>query len=114
MKLGRLIRELDAMPHDALCEFDTGGYPGSANTYRGYYQDLALSRYEYPVTVAQVLETLNNVNGNMLEGYKGGEYVMHDDVTVYVAEWGSCSGVVTSRVQLLIDGKVIITTHEED
>jgi len=92
--LGQLIDALEAVGDKAnACRFDfCHAVPGKLDSYRGYYEDLALGwepQTNYPEpTVAHVLDTLKKQIGTTVHGYKGGDYVVSRDQTVYVANYG--------------------------
>ena len=98
MTLGSLIDQLKARPQDQPVVFEFGRMqPTSINSYRGYYDQLALG-FEMPswdakdATVATLLGLCQDVDGKVLEGYKGGDYLMGRDTEVWVANWGeTCS-----------------------
>lgn len=61
---------------------------GNPHSYRGYYHCLAFEPME-GVTVAQMLEDAKNAIGSTYEGYKGGDYEMDGNTSVYIAHYGS-------------------------
>lgn len=85
------------------------------DSYRGYYSDLAinnpLSSVEW--AVAEVLEDLECAVGEDFTGYKGGNFTMGPQTLVWVSEYGTCSGLGVTGVEL-VDGVVIITSAQID
>lgn len=81
MVLQDLIEQLKVFPDDYSIDL---GYPHS---YRGYYDRLAVEPGRTN-TVGNFREELEDVLGNELEGYKGGQFLMKKNTPVYVAEWG--------------------------
>ena len=69
--------------------------PGRFCSYRGYYEDLALgfedSRYK-SVTVGELLQACEEIEGKILEGWKGGDYKMTRETPVWVANSGQSTG----------------------
>lgn len=108
LTLGAAITKLEAMDPalTVVCSDDASSAPGYAMSYRGYYSDIAFS--PVPATdVAAFLATCRNALDTTMEGYKGGEYLMHKDVPIWIAEYG-CSGdrAVVDLVQ--VDGKAVL------
>lgn len=85
MTLGELIKRLEALPQDMIlhCGF---AHPHS---YRGYYEDLAFEPQE-DVSIGAMLTCAKEAVGKMYFGWKGGEYIMTEYTTVWLAEQGTC------------------------
>ncbi len=99
LRLGQIISALETAEADHSVEFDFGGFaPGKINSYRGYYCDLALSFTDERTTVARLLTALKAADGQIFEGYKGGEYIMDLETPVWVANYGDSHGVAVVRV----------------
>ena len=73
---------------------------GDAISYRGYYSDLAIEPMAELSSTGDLMMTLMAVQGNTLEGYKGGDYLMDDDTPVWLASYGSASGHAVVRWQI--------------
>jgi len=101
--------------------FDFGMRPSGASSYRGYYCELGLEysetgggsafyngdvvhdgdygrsykevEYKLPElpSAYDFIDMLNEIAGKDMVGYKGGDYTMHKNVAVYVANYGSTS-----------------------
>jgi hypothetical protein len=85
MTLGKLIDRLAAMPPDAqVCKLSC------PHSYRGYYTDLAFEPTTDHMTVADALVTCRAAMGEVLIGYKGGEFQMGRNTPVWIAEYGHC------------------------
>ena len=84
LTLGELWDLLEDVPDDYTIPVD------GCHSYRGYYEDLALSvNQEQKWTVAAVRMVLGcALNGEVFTGYKGGEYVMDQNTPLWLAEWG--------------------------
>ena len=57
------------------------------HSYRGFYEQLAFEPKE-DVSVEDMLSACNEANGNIYEGYKGGEYKMGDWTEVWISKEG--------------------------
>lgn len=95
LNLGELIDLLKRCPQKDLVKFDFGSTtPGQCDSYRGYYEDLALGfevdASDYP-TVAELQETLTEAIGETFQGWKGGEYRMDRNSRLWVANCGQTS-----------------------
>lgn len=91
--LGQLIDALEGQKQTNPVRFDFCMVePTKLNSYRGYYEDLALGwkpQTNYPKpTVADLLATLKKQLGTTVHGYKGGEYVVSRSQILYVANYG--------------------------
>lgn len=119
LRLGALIAALDKLPQGAPVQF---GYndklaPKSVNSYRGYYEDLAVQPSEAYVTVQEFRGTLKGAVGHQFTGYKGGTFTMDAKSTVWVSAWGECwDRCITGFKLLKVDGVdvvSVITKKEE-
>lgn len=82
MTLGTLIQRLE--------QFDPGKLVSGvrrAISYRGYYCGLAIEPQGESVTAGRLLEICRGAMDNVLEGYKGGEYIMGRNTPVWVASY---------------------------
>lgn len=91
MTLGQLIKELELHPPDATVTFDEGENPGSFGSYRGYYDQLALSEETEAKTVGGLLTLARAADGAVFHGYKGGEYQMSLTTPVWIDNPGDYS-----------------------
>ena len=93
--LGALRELLEAAPKDAQIKIEVNGklhgYDG-LESYRGYYSDLSINIEGGTADVQQVLNDLNEADGDTFTGYKGGEYTMNSDTLMWADFYGSCSG----------------------
>jgi hypothetical protein len=90
-----------------------GKVPGELNSYRGDYADIAVSPDDspYPVTVMEFAYQLDKAIGGVFYGYKGGEYRMHADSTLWVASYGESTGYQVTDVTFG-DGMVMMHVEE--
>lgn len=74
MKLGEIIDALkDCDPTSTIrYDFSYDG-PDYIESYRGFYNELALTGLRYGVTVAEVLKMCEKAVGATFTGYKGGD-----------------------------------------
>lgn len=105
MTLGELIKTLKRKDQDKYITFDFVHFrpAGGVHSYRGYYEDLAIG-YESgrDTKVAEVVKWLEEAEGKSFYGYKGGEYTMHSDTAVWVANSNESGG--TAIVDVVDDG----------
>jgi len=104
MTLGELIDALEAMPKRAEV-----ANLRNAHSYRGYYSDLAFERRGGMRPAADLLKECRAKMGQVLRGYKGGDFVMGALTPVWVADYG-CSGL--KLMDLHVGGE--IDTAEDD
>ncbi len=85
--LGEIIAHLEKLPRDRILE---RGFR-RPHSYRGYYEDLAFEPIQF-IGVGFMLDEARSALGKTFEGYKGGQYKMHEGTDCWLAEWG-CTGV---------------------
>lgn len=81
MTIGKLIDVLESMYRNTPVNL------GDPHSYRGYYSDLGLTPCD--ATVQDLLNDCRSAMGRVFYGYKGGEFIMHENTPVWVASWGS-------------------------
>ena len=69
--------------------------PGS---YRGYYEDLAFHPTEN-VSIGAMLKDAKDSMGKTFSGYKGGDFIMKEYTSVWLAEYG-CEGETLGPILL--------------
>lgn len=117
LTLGGLIDALERAPQDADVQYDFCYLrPTTVDSYRGYYDHLALgwtnervSAGKYWPKVAEVLATLKAAVGKTFEGWKGGRYVMKPDTPVWVANAGEAGGTGIVGVDAEAHSVILIT-----
>jgi hypothetical protein len=116
MRLGKLIDKLEQCDQTKTVRFDFGGFvPTELDSYRGYYEDLALGFQEYKdITVAELLAECKKAIGKTFYGYKGGDYVMDEATTVWVSNYGRSDCTVIDGILELSWCVVIETKYEVD
>lgn len=120
LTLRSLISQLDKLNEpDEKVYFDFGRmYPTEINSYRGYYEDLAIGytedyRKNEPQSVAEFLNQLNACLGRSFQGYKGGTYVAGEDSAIWVANWGDTTDTIITEVKVAYSGIFLLTANEE-
>ena len=98
INVGQLLEQLNQIskklktskaPPDILFDF---GYicPAGFGSYRGYYEDLAIHYEEERwCKHAHFENELKEMLGNTITGHKGGDYRVHADTPVWVANPGN-------------------------
>ena len=100
MTLGTLLKTLKMLPPSAKFE---KGFCG-ASSYRGHYHNLGLFPAEN-VGVESMIKVLTDSNGTHFDGWKGGEFLMHEDVDCYLAYDGNTGPAIV--------GVAITSTYSE-
>lgn len=117
IRLGWLIRLLEAEPKENSVVFDFGGFiPRKIDSYRGFYEQLAISYdddWQTEMKVADILGVLRGVVGKTLTGYKGGDYLMGEDTPVWAAKWGECNSTAITGLADC-NWQTVIETRWED
>lgn len=89
--LGELITELKKLPPEQKLNFALY-YPHS---YRGYYKELAFEPCVDAVTVGELLADAERANGTTFCGWKGGDFLMTEETTVWIAFEGNLGQPLT-------------------
>lgn len=112
LTLGDIITKLELLSPDTPILFDFGPSPTKLDSWRGSYAELALGFTDTtPNTVGNLLtECLSAVNRTFL-GYKGGEYTMDRQTSVWVANYGEVGCSVGVRNIVRDTTTVIIVTN---
>ncbi len=96
MTVRELVLALKRRQSDEKVYYDfCGFFPYKIDSYRGDYSELALSYARHtdlrpvePHTVAQLIDLLEGVVGKVLQGYKGGDFLMRASTPVWVSNYG--------------------------
>ena len=111
MTLGQLIEQLEKMNPESeiICSTDTSMVFTTFNSYRGYYDDLALgyiakdyyeeNKDDEIHTVKDFLEEAKRCLGKTFYGWKGGEFIMDKDTPLWVANNGHTSHFIIDRIE---------------
>jgi hypothetical protein len=98
LTLGQAIERLDGCDQAGAVVFSDGGHPGEADSYRGYYSDLALAPNGNLRTVAELVAELRRALNATFEGYKGGDFVMGPNTPLWRAPYGSTGEAIVDLV----------------
>ncbi len=85
MTISKLLERLNELDDETLIEGLS-----DPHSYRGYYSDLALEPGPEKVAVRELKESVSEVLGTELCGYKGCDFLMAKDTPVWVANYGCC------------------------
>jgi hypothetical protein len=92
MTMQQFADALKAMPADEVPYFDfCHTRPTRLDSYRGYYEDVALGWTDAPSRAPTCNELAASVQariGKTQEGYKGGTYTVYPDTAIWVANHG--------------------------
>lgn len=116
--LGELILKLETFNVDMAVVFDVNNYhPTSIDSWRGSYCELALGYgdAEKAPMLSVFLCLLKGTVGQVLTGYKGGDYLMGKITPVWVANYSECGGFRKGGETAVVDvivkaGNVVIKT----
>lgn len=107
--LGELIGLLEGVPSTCEVRFAFNDFvPTRLQSYRGYYEQLALgfdTDYQRGCTVANLLTALRSAIGATLDSYKGGGYTIGRDTPVWAANWGEAPS--TAIIGLSEEGSTV-------
>jgi hypothetical protein len=132
LTIRQIIERCEALkPYETLPVrvFDEDGehYHGqhvySTDSYRGYYNELSIDplsdaeavRLRHSgMTLAQFTTAMYGAVGRTYSGWKGGEYTMHDDTFVWIAERGTSDGLMVKDLKLSDNGADIRLVGKRD
>lgn len=115
LTLGQLIAALKACPRGTCVKFDhNGGAPGTFDSYRGYYSDLAIDSGNKPKTAAKLLSHAMRANGKAFHGYKGGDYVMTANTPLWNAPYGVCGRAIVGTRYSATDKVLTLITEDAE
>lgn len=110
MTLGEFIKQLEKIPKNYLVfikPYDL--IPQDFDSYRGYYDQLALN-YDIngSCTVEKLLKLAKQSVNKTFIGYKGGEFVMTKNTPIWISNYGNTSSILLTKVEIPFDGYVYI------
>ena len=106
--LGDLIELLKQCPSNAMFQ---GGFC-EPHSYRGYYSELAVEPCE-DTPVTEMISCLEGVLDTYLDGYKGGEFKMDENVDVYLSSYGMVSNIKIVGYGIKVGGEYCLITEDE-
>lgn len=106
MTLGEMISTLSRKDQNASIRYDfVHFYPTTIESWRGVYAELAIGYSNVPdpeegyvPIVAQFLAKLKEAVGKEYHGWKGGEYIMHENTPMHVANSGEAGNTIISDI----------------
>jgi hypothetical protein len=105
MTLGAMIEKLKGMKPTARVANLV-----SAQSYRGYYIDLAFEQKKGTRPASELLSECLDAMGKVFGGYKGGDFVMGALTPVWVANYGCCG---ERLVDIGIGGKITMAPEDD-
>lgn len=93
LTLGSAIAALSSLDRAILIGVDTGGGVRELDSYRGYYSDLAFRPSGEATPIGVVLDALQAALGQTFQGYKGGDFLMHEKTPLWLSPYGDNSGI---------------------
>lgn len=110
--LGELIDALAQAKPDDIVHFDfCNTVPDGVDSYRGYYDHLALGwKEESECTAGALLADLRAADGKVFQGYKGGDFCMYRETPMWVANYGRSGYTCVTGVIVHGYGYVTILT----
>lgn len=95
--LGRMIEILKGIKQDSPVSM----YFADPHSNRGSYDRLGIelhtSKYEDRFYVSDIVNFLTDQIGKVYGGWKGGEFMMHDDTIVCISSWGDSGNPITEE-----------------
>lgn len=119
MNIGQFIQELRKYPLSALVTIEPFElYPTTFDSYRGYYDELALGySIEEPeklMTVEDLINEAISCIGKEFIGYKGGHFTMDTNTPLWISNYGKCSDTKIEKITMPLDGYVEIHCYKID
>lgn len=111
MRLGAFIEALEKCEPTLPVVLDKGGSLNEFISYRGYYEDLAVTPSQDISTVKNILDRARAAVGEMFQGYKGGDFWMTKNTILWVAGYGCCGDKLVSVTPEA--NRVVIGTAED-
>lgn len=116
LSLGEIKEQLKQFNSYRVVRFVGTEYsPDETSSYRGSYDELAISYTDSEITVSEFIKMLKKALTQNYTGYKGGEYTMWDTTPVWVArDCSDYSQMAIVSVFLSEDGFVYLGTRRKD
>jgi hypothetical protein len=94
-----------------VVRFTDGGGPGEEESYRGYYSDLSFNLGD-EIPAVDFLKQCEAALGATYSGYKGGDYQMHEDTSLWRAEYGNTGEAIIDAE--IVDGDLVLRCKRVD
>lgn len=113
--LGEFIGALEKCDNSKDVYFEFANYsPTRFDSYRGYYEQLALGfKEDASMTVSELLESAKKALGHTFEGYKGGFYTMFKNTPVWAANYGRSNSTAIIGVKECKYAVYILTINQD-
>lgn len=125
LTLGKLIKKIENVVKKGYKCYDGSEptvrydfeylFPTKIDSWRGSYAELALNyktEGEY-LPVSKFLDLLKSAIGATFDGYKGGEFTMHEDTPVWVANYGNSGNTAVVDVLDCNYEVILVTGYRE-
>lgn len=109
VRLGPLLAMVKAVPPQTPIP----GVSDKVNSYRGYYEDLAIEPSPEGTTAGALARVLEAALWSVFIGYKGGFYTMGEQTFVWLSRYGSVSDMLVTGVAHHHDTLSLIMTEVE-
>ena len=108
------LKKFNPKAHITIPPFNLN--PTGFDSYRGYYSDLAL---EYTtensyMTAGELLKKAEECIGKTFTGYKGGEFEMTEDTTLWIANYGKSTHILVTGIKDIFGSYLEITYKEKE
>jgi len=108
LTLGELATLLEITPKYYTVNVDRGGSIGRAISYRGYYDDLAFEPSGDIKLVKDFSIEVKNCLGKTFEGYKGGDFKMHEKTPLWLSFYGDTTSIAIMGMTVKDDFKTFM------
>ena len=108
------IERSESAKHERT-ELDGRGEPFELNMagYGTYAPGNGEVRIKVDATVADLVAALDLADGEVFEGYKGGQFAMDSGTDLWVSQYGSCDCLRVTGIESLPGRVDLVTTVEE-
>lgn len=119
LTLGQLIEVLESVSYESSLQVvdirgnDIDVYPSNPHSYRGFYEDLAFEPSTKPRPAGALLEDAKRAIDNEFTGYKGGEFLMDEYTSLWIAKDG-VTGDALIDAYTIEDCVVVLVTRSID
>ena len=113
LTLSQLKTILELAPKEYTVNIDRGGSLERPISYRGYYEDLAFEPSDETMCVKGFLPIVQSCLGKIFEGYKGGNFKMHEKTPLWLAYYGESTNVALMSAITSDNFKAIMISTKE-
>jgi len=109
-----IVKNIPSEENSTWLSFEFGSLGVTCmDSYRGYYDELALGYGDDGVSIREFLKILKNALGKVYTGYKGGDYEMHKDTPIWAANYGRTGYTKVIGIEKENDYTFIIRTIQD-